>query len=248
MANILVIDDEPNIRTMVRMALEQRGDRVEEADDGLDGLEQYGDGAGWDVVLLDQRMPGIEGLDVLRQMKRLAPRANVVMMTAFGTLDLAVDAMAAGATDFLRKPFSLEMLRGAVEAAQRHHAVATPEPGENRLVFTTFNGYRIEPLREPAKRRSGEIQQTAAVRAPNGNLTPCVVVFPPDLVEQIHRKVGDSDWPVMDRFWQGLAEEMLAHYVWHNASVPIGAFLRRGDYGPYLDHWLNAVSGDRQAA
>lgn len=248
MAHILVIDDEPNIRMMVRMALEQTGDRVEEAIDGIEGLDKFGAGAGWDVVLLDQRMPGLEGLEVLRQIKRLAPRSAVVMMTAYGTLDLAVDAMAAGATDFLRKPFPLETLRGAVQAAQRRHAVVAPQEGGTSLGFTTLNGYRIEPLREPATRRSGEIQQTVAVRAPNGNLTPCVVVFPPDLVEKIRHKVGDSDWPVSDRFWQGLAEEMLAHYIWDNACVPMGAFLRRGDYAPYLDHWLGAVAGNLHAA
>lgn len=247
MARILVIDDEDNIRKMVRMALERDGDRVEEATDGIEGLERFGDGSGWAVVLLDQRMPGMEGLEVLRQMKRLEPHSVVVMMTAFANLDLAVDAMGAGAADFLRKPFSVETLRGAVQGAQRHPSIAAPTADMGSFGLTTLNGYRIEPLREPATRKSGEIRQTAAVRAPNGNLTPCVVAFPPDILEKIRRKVGDSNWPANDRFWRGLAEEMLAHYLWHSSSVPIGGFLRPADYAPYLGHWLEAVSGQPQA-
>ena len=248
MAHILVIDDEPNIRKMVGLALEQSGHIVEEAADGIEGLEKFGDGGGWGLALLDQRMPGLEGLDVLRQMNALNPRARVIFMTAFATLDLALDAMEKGATDFLRKPFSLDTLRGAVEAGLRHHPVAAPSDGARRLGLMTLNGFLIEPLHQAAKRRSGEIQQTVAVRAPNGNLTPCVVVFPPDLVEQVHRSLGDTDWPVSDRFWQEMADEMLAHHLWHNASVPMGAFLRRGDYAPHLDRWLGAVSGKRRAA
>lgn len=118
MARILIIDDENNIRRMLKLALAQNGHTVETASDGYEGLERFGnDGADWDLVLLDQRMPGLEGLEVLREMRRRNPLARVLMITAFGTIDLATDAMAAGATDFLRKPFAIETLRSAVAAA-----------------------------------------------------------------------------------------------------------------------------------
>ena len=65
-------------------------------------------------MLLDQRMPGMDGLEVLREIRKRDPQARVIMATAFGTIDLAVEAMKSGATDFLRKPFTAETLRGAV--------------------------------------------------------------------------------------------------------------------------------------
>src|SRR5882724_1844598 len=117
MARILVVDDESNIRMMLKLALTHVGHTVETAADGYEGLEKFGNGADWDMVLLDQRMPGLEGLEVLREMRQRSPEARVLMITAFGTIDLATEAMAAGATDFLRKPFTVETLRGAVKAA-----------------------------------------------------------------------------------------------------------------------------------
>ncbi|HEY3267304.1 MAG TPA: response regulator [Armatimonadota bacterium] len=252
MARILVIDDEPNIRAMVALALRQGGHTVEEAEDGIDGLERFGDGSGWDVTLLDQRMPGLAGLDVLRYMKELAPSAAIVMMTAFGTVDLALDVMEAGATDFLRKPFPLEALRGAVTAAMLRPAITAPEsavaPDGGRFHRVTLNGFLIQPLRQPATRRSGELQQTVAVRMPNGNLTPCIVAFPSELVESIRRTLGEAEMHARDRFWQALAEEMMAQYLWDNANVPMGAVLRRADYEPFLDRWLTAVAGRGQGA
>src|SRR5579872_503365 len=116
-ARILLIDDESNIRTMIRLALQHAGHTVETAADGPEGLEKFGSGEDWDLVLLDHRMPGMAGLDVLREIHRRDPNARVIMITAFGTIDLAVDAMKAGATDFLRKPFTTDTLRGAVRAA-----------------------------------------------------------------------------------------------------------------------------------
>ena len=111
MAKILIVDDESNIRMMLRLALEHVGHTVGLAADGAEGLEKFGGGADWDLVLLDHRMPGIEGIDVLREIRARKPDARVVMITAFGTVDLASEALRLGATDFLRKPFTVELLR-----------------------------------------------------------------------------------------------------------------------------------------
>ena len=111
---ILVIDDEEHIRQLIRLTLETAGYEVGEAEDGYRGLEAFGDGRAWDVVLLDQRMPGLDGLETLRRMRERSPGARVVMVTAFASIELAVDAMKLGATDFLRKPMTPEMLRNAV--------------------------------------------------------------------------------------------------------------------------------------
>src|SRR2546423_33647 len=138
MARILLVDDESNIRMMIRLALQHVGHSVETAADGPEGLDKFGDGAGFDLTLLDHRMPGMEGLEVLREMRRRDPLAKIIMITAFGTIDLAVDAMKAGATDFLRKPFTADTLRRAVDAALQD--AETAEEAAPPYAVTTVNG------------------------------------------------------------------------------------------------------------
>jgi DNA-binding NtrC family response regulator len=89
-----------------------------------EGLRVFGDGSAWDAVILDQRMPGIDGLEVLRRMKERTRGAKVIMATAYASIEIAVDAMKLGASDFVRKPMTPEMLRNAVAAALDKQPVA----------------------------------------------------------------------------------------------------------------------------
>ena len=114
---ILIIDDEDHIRQVMRLTLEAAGYEAGEAADGPRGLEAFGDGSTWDAVLLDQKMPGMDGLETLRHIKDRQAGARVIMVTAFASIELAVDAMKLGATDFVRKPMTPEILRNAVTAA-----------------------------------------------------------------------------------------------------------------------------------
>ena len=114
---ILIIDDDADMRRLLRLTLETAGYEVGEAADGPQALTAFGDGATWDIVLLDQMMPGIDGLEVLRGIEARAPTARVIMVTAFASMDLVVEAMKRGATDFLCKPITPERLAQAVAAA-----------------------------------------------------------------------------------------------------------------------------------
>ena len=80
---VLIIDDETNIRRMMKLTLEADRYDVEDAADGLTGLELFGDGSRFDAVVLDQKMPGMDGIEDVRQMLRRAPDATIVMVTAF---------------------------------------------------------------------------------------------------------------------------------------------------------------------
>ncbi|MFX8938014.1 response regulator, partial [Acinetobacter baumannii] len=81
-----------------------------------EGLITFGRGDHTDLVILDYRMPGQTGVEVLEEILQRKPEARVIIASAFGTLDLALEAIEAGATDFLRKPFTTDILRTAVEA------------------------------------------------------------------------------------------------------------------------------------
>jgi two-component system, NtrC family, sensor kinase len=93
---ILIIDDEENIRRVTRLTLQVAGHEVGEARDGERGLEAFGDGRSWDVVLLDQRIPGMDGLETSRRINERDATARVTMATAYASIESAVDAMKLG--------------------------------------------------------------------------------------------------------------------------------------------------------
>jgi DNA-binding NtrC family response regulator len=117
MDNILVVDDERNIRTLVSRVLSQDPIEVHGAGTGKDGL-QMADEVDPDVVLLDLRLPDMDGMDVLRTLKSRYPHVAVIIITGFGQIQSAVEAMKSGAADYLEKPFEhLEKLKLAVTRA-----------------------------------------------------------------------------------------------------------------------------------
>jgi NtrC-family two-component system response regulator AlgB len=110
MASILIVDDEKNIRTHLETYLRSVGHQVESAasaEDALAALER----APLDVVLSDVRMAGMDGLALLAEIRRRRTDVVVVLMTAYGTVSQAVEAMRGGAYDYLLKPFSLDQVR-----------------------------------------------------------------------------------------------------------------------------------------
>ena len=114
---VLIVDDEPNIRELSRLALEAAGYEVGEAGSGLEAFAIIGGDESWDAVLLDQKMPGMVGTEVLRRIKVMLPSAKIIMMTAYASVELAIDAMKLGATDFVRKPMTPAILRDALTVA-----------------------------------------------------------------------------------------------------------------------------------
>ena len=107
MGRILIADDHDALRRALTRALTEAGHEVEEAPNGNLAIERLHDGS-FDVVLSDLKMGGSDGLDVLRSSKALHPSAAVILMTAFGSVGTAVEAMKIGAFDYVQKPFEIE--------------------------------------------------------------------------------------------------------------------------------------------
>src|SRR5512141_342196 len=101
---VLVVDDQKNMRATTAMLLRQAGHEVGEAADGASALEQLAQGT-YDVVLTDLRMPTLDGMELLKAVQRTSPQTQVIVMTAYGTIESAVEAIRRGACDFLTKPF-----------------------------------------------------------------------------------------------------------------------------------------------
>jgi DNA-binding NtrC family response regulator len=110
MARILVVDDEPKLGKLMAEALSADGHELLRAGGGRQALVELASGR-FDVVVTDLKMPEVDGMDVLREARKLRPPPEVVMVTAYGTAENAVAAMKAGAADYLLKPFALDELR-----------------------------------------------------------------------------------------------------------------------------------------
>ncbi len=113
---ILIVDDEESVCEVLSVVLRRDGHEVETFTDPRRALEHYRE-ARFDLVLHDVRMPGMDGITLLREIKRHEPTATVLIMTAFSTWQSAVEAMRLGAFDFIRKPFDNRDVRAAVQRA-----------------------------------------------------------------------------------------------------------------------------------
>lgn len=124
MTHVLLIEDDPRIRAIVEQGLQARGFLVTPAPDGETGLELVRS-LDVEVVLLDQILPGIKGLEVLAGIRTLKPRLPVILLTALDDTTAKVDGLDAGADDYMTKPFSVEELAARVRARLR----VAPEEG-----------------------------------------------------------------------------------------------------------------------
>lgn len=109
MSKILIIEDDNKIRAILKEILEEKDHEVDEAADGQEGLKKLEAGA-FDLCLCDIKMPKMDGLEVLEKAKEAGIGANFIIISAHGTIDIAVEAVKKGAFDFLQKPFDLGRL------------------------------------------------------------------------------------------------------------------------------------------
>ena len=216
---VLIIDDEEHIRRMMRLTLEAVGYEVGEASSGEEGLRLYADGSTWNAVVLDQRMPGIDGLETLRRLKKQTSDARVVMATAYASIELAVDAMKLGATDFVRKPMTPKVLRNAVAAAlAKANVEVHSEQTAGPLIQTiTMNGFTIfddeeSPVLDAQQRRF-------IVVSPEGEKHEIVVQIEMEPIEYVQRMTGRR-LPPESSFWTAEARRLLSDFLWNERGAP----------------------------
>src|SRR5215813_14924421 len=127
-AKILVADDEQNLRRVLVAMLRRDGHDVVQAASGAEAIDQL---AEVDVVITDLRMPGADGMEVLRTAARSYPQVPVIMITAYGSVGQAVEAIKAGAFDYIEKPFEQDSIRVIVDKAIGQAAANKMAPQTN---------------------------------------------------------------------------------------------------------------------
>ncbi|MBU6481398.1 MAG: sigma-54 dependent transcriptional regulator [Nitrospirae bacterium] len=194
-AHILVVDDEINIRGALVTMLEKKGHQVRGVATAEEGLEQL-EAAPAELVITDLRMPGIGGMEFLRRLKETSPDTEVVVMTAYGSIDTAVEAMRCGAYDYLTKPIDRERFPIVVDKALERRALTT----ENKQ------------LRDRLETRMRFDQMV-------GESEPMQRVY--SLVEM----VADSDVTVLLTGESGTGKELISRAIHHKSPRADGPFI-----------------------
>jgi len=150
---ILVVDDERAVRESLRRALELEGYEIELADDGLAALAALEEQGDPDAMILDVLMPGLDGLEVARRVRREGSRLPILMLTARVEVDDRVAGLDAGADDYVTKPFALDELLARMRALLRR----THEDGMEKLVFADLE---LDPGTREVRRDGEPVELT----------------------------------------------------------------------------------------
>jgi DNA-binding NtrC family response regulator len=187
MGRILVADDHDSLRRGIARALTEAGHEVDEAPNGNVAIEKLHEGH-FDVVLSDLKMGGSDGLDVLRTAKTLHPSTGVILMTAFGSVQTAVEAMKNGAFDYVQKPFEIEEMEVKIEKAIEHRRLK----------------HEIEYLRHTQQ----DIYDFDRIVGASGALQQVLGIV---------KKVAKSNTTVLIRGETGTGKELIAGAIHHNS-------------------------------
>ncbi len=131
--NVLVVDDEHEMALALKESLAQDGFSVDLAQNGQEALSRVQKGGLYHWVISDLRMPEMDGWSLLSSLRRISPETRVILMTAFGTVPQAVDAMRMGAVDFLMKPFSAEELKKRLVRPEEHRTLSAGRPNWEKI-------------------------------------------------------------------------------------------------------------------
>src|SRR5947199_2795480 len=196
MGRILVADDHDSLRRGIVRALSEAHHDVDEAPNGNVAIEKLHEGQ-YDVVLSDLKMGGSDGLDVLRTAKSLHPTTAVILMTAFGSIHTAVEAMKIGAFDFVQKPFEIEEMELKIEKA----------------IELRHLKYQVDYLRHTQQ----DIYDFDRIVGASGALQQ---------VLSIVKKVARSNSTILIRGETGTGKELIAGAIHHNSLRANRAFVK----------------------
>ena len=192
---ILIIDDDTSLRRVLEYNLQEAGYQVISAADGSEGVRLFVEETP-SLVITDMKMPGMDGMQVLKSIKAHSPESLVIVITAFGTVDIAVEAMKIGAYDYITKPFNRDELR-----------------------MTVAKALQLAGLSAENRRLKSELVDRADFRTMVGSSTAMEQVF------RIVRKVADTEASVLITGESGTGKELVARLIHTLSSRREAAFV-----------------------
>ncbi|MCA9738725.1 MAG: sigma-54-dependent Fis family transcriptional regulator, partial [Gemmatimonadetes bacterium] len=214
-AQLLIIDDHDSMREGLELLLRRRGHRTVSAESGQRGLELLAE-IGADLVITDLKMAQVDGIEVLRRIKERHAGTDVLVMTGYGTVENAVEAMKLGAVDFISKPFSSEEFGVKVDRLLAERAERARANGGNGSATSPAPDRPVATDRSPAARahfgeRYGELVGGSEVMQ--------------DVFRWVDR-VARSDSTVMIYGESGTGKELVARAIHTHSSRASGPFIR----------------------
>ncbi len=192
---ILIIDDDESLRRVLEYNLQENGYEVFTAASGEDGLEVFARSQPA-LVITDMKMPGMNGMQVLKEIKKSSPETLIIIITAFGAVDAAVEAIKEGAYDYITKPFNREI-----------------------LLFTVKKALQFNEMAEENRKLQGEFKERIDFRNIVGNSTAMEKVL------AVMRKVADTEATVLITGESGTGKEMVAKAIHSMSSRRSSSFV-----------------------
>jgi DNA-binding NtrC family response regulator len=187
-ARVLLVDDEQNILKTVRICLEAAGFELDAFMDPVEALHALGERT-YDLAFYDWKMEPIDGIELLKETRKLSPETTVVIMTAHGSIESAVEAIKCGAFDYLQKPFEFQELQHFAEKVYEHHQLRN----------------EVRYLREELQRRGGK----GEIITRNSRMQDVI---------NLALQVAPSNITVLIEGESGTGKELLAHLAYRNSQ------------------------------
>jgi len=222
---VLVVDDELLIRKSLAKVLRARGYAVELASTGAEGLERVGE-LRPQVMILDMRLPDTDGLSVLRQARQVDPLLQVIVITAYGDVTSAVEAMKLGACDFLRKPYEMEDIVLAVQAAGKNFRQATELDLYRRQAWRHYSGEEIIGRSAPMNAVRDLIEKVVRSKATSVLITGESGTGKELVARAIHYRGDRAQAPLMEVNCSSFHENLLENELFGHEK---GAFTDASD-------------------
>jgi DNA-binding NtrC family response regulator len=225
-ARVLVVDDEEIIRESLGGWLSQDGLTVETAVDGPSAVERLKTGP-WAIALVDLKMPGMDGLQVLQEAKRLRPETAVVVMTAYATVDTAVSAIKLGAYDYLMKPFDPEELSLMIQKILSQQQLVHDNEVLRKALKREY-GFHDIVSKSPAMQQVFELARAAAPSSSTVLILGESGTGKEVLSRAIHKESPRKDGPFVAISCAALTETLLESELFgHERGAFTGANVRR---------------------
>ena len=240
-SKILVVDDEPTILKMMELVLANAGYSIITAHGGHEALDIYGNGANFDLVITDYKMPEMNGIELEGEILRRDPSAKVLLVSGYGGIDTALEALNKGAMDFLRKPFTPDALRNSVRSVIERDRQQSPVTAVCReFSRQSINGTSFELKEKVYDEQFGDLTCYFEITTQTG-VVPFNVIMPAFIQELIKAYIDSEEVPCGDRFFEAICEETLSTALSQNSGVPPSNEIVIDNLTKEVQKWIDSM-------